>query len=236
MSDLVSYQLSNGVAAITMDDGKANVMSVRMQDALQAALDRAEADKAAVLLCGRERLFSGGFDLAVFKGDRAQVLAMLEGGARLAERVAAFPRPVIAACTGHAVAMGVFLLLAADLRIGPESGARVHVNEVQIGLPIPFFAVELMRARLASAAMHVAAGTAEPLSGAAAANAGFFTEVVASDAVLASARARAEAAAKLHAGAFAESKRRLVLPLTTALKTAIRDDVAEWAKMFGRAA
>ncbi|MEI2623290.1 MAG: enoyl-CoA hydratase-related protein [Giesbergeria sp.] len=72
MTDLVSYAFADGVATLTMDDGKANAMGPAMQAALNAALDRAEADKAIVVLTGRPGVFSGGFDLSVFKaGDPA---------------------------------------------------------------------------------------------------------------------------------------------------------------------
>src|SRR5215212_5979254 len=109
-----------------MDDGKANVMSLPMLQALNGALDRAQADSATVVLTGRSGMFSGGFDLAVFKTDPQALLAMLEAGARMAERVLSFPLPVVAACTGHAIAMGAFLLLSADVRIGVDVGARIQ--------------------------------------------------------------------------------------------------------------
>src|SRR5690606_22123234 len=119
MSDLVSYAFADGVATLTMDDGKANAMGPAMQAALNAALDRAEADKAIVVLTGRPGMFSGGFDLSVFKaGDPKVTFQMLTGGAQLAQRLLSYPHPVIAACSGHAVAMGLFLLLCADVRIG----------------------------------------------------------------------------------------------------------------------
>ena len=84
MDNLVSYQLDGGIATLTMDDGKANVMSVRMLQAINAALDRAQADQAVVVLAGRAGMFSGGFDLSVFKsGDASETCRMLEAGARL---------------------------------------------------------------------------------------------------------------------------------------------------------
>ena len=95
MDTLLNYELNAGVATLTMDDGKANVMSVRMIDALNAALDRAEADKAIVVLTGRPGMFSGGFDLSVFKkGDSAETLKMLAAGARLSHRLLSHPQPI----------------------------------------------------------------------------------------------------------------------------------------------
>src|SRR5438105_4665166 len=118
MGSLVSYQLEGSVATVTMDDGKVNVLSPAMLAELDAALDRAEADRAVVVLAGREEVFSAGFDLQVLRAGGTEAAAMLRSGFELAARLLAFPTPVLVACTGHAVAMGVFLLLSGDHRIG----------------------------------------------------------------------------------------------------------------------
>lgn len=91
MSELASYELDGRIATITMDDGKVNVLSIPMLQALHAAFDRAEEDNAVVLLTGREGYFSAGFDLKVFTEHPEQIVEMLTLGATLAERVLAFP-------------------------------------------------------------------------------------------------------------------------------------------------
>ena len=63
MTDIVTYVLTDGVAVITMDDGKANAMSLALQEAIHAALDQAERDAAPVVLAGRPGILSAGFDL-----------------------------------------------------------------------------------------------------------------------------------------------------------------------------
>ena len=120
MTSTVSYALEDSVATITLDDGKVNVLGPATQSAINEALDRAEADSAkAVVLAGNSRVFSGGFDLAVFQsGDAAAALAMLAGGFELSLRTLKFPVPVVIAATGPAIAMGSFLLLSADHRVG----------------------------------------------------------------------------------------------------------------------
>ena len=230
MDELVKYELSDGIATLTMDDGKANVMSVRMLGAINTALDRALADKATVVLTGRPGMFSGGFDLAVFKGAPAETFRMLEAGARLAERLLAFPQPVVAACSGHAIAMGVFVLLSTDVRVGVDQGARIQINEVQIGLTLPRFAIEVSRQRLSPAHLNLATLTAEPYTPAQALAAGFFDEIVPAQALAAAARARATRLLKLHAESFAATKQRLRRPVLDAMREAIRDDLADWTK------
>lgn len=235
MESLLTYELADGVATVAMDDGKANVMSAAMLTALSTALDRAQADKAVVLLTGRPGVFSGGFDLAVFKRTPAEQLQMLEGGARLCEKLLSFPRPVVAACTGHAIAMGAFVLLSTDVRIGLDQGARIQINEVQIGMTLPGFAIEVCRQRLSPAHVNLAAGTAEPYAAREAVAAGFLDVVTPADTLMAVARERAASLTRLHPEAFAATKLRLRGPSLAALQAAIRDDVAEWAARIHRA-
>src|SRR5262245_31356964 len=101
-----------------MDDGKVNALSPPMLGELAGALDRAAADRAAVLLTGREAVFSAGFDLPTLRVGGAESVAMVRAGFELAARLLAFPTPVTIACTGHAVAMGALLLLSGDYRVG----------------------------------------------------------------------------------------------------------------------
>jgi enoyl-CoA hydratase len=118
MGDAVNYQVNESVATISLDDGKVNVLGPAMQAAINAALDRAEKDSAkAVVIAGNQRVFSGGFDLAVFQsGDAKAALGMLAGGFELSVRCLTFPVPVIMAATGPAIAMGSFLLLSRGAR------------------------------------------------------------------------------------------------------------------------
>lgn len=230
MGSLLAYELDGGIATITLDDGKANVMSVAMLRSLNAAIDRAQTDGAALVLTGRPGMFSGGFDLAVFKRDPDETLQMLELGARLCERLLSYPLPVVAACTGHAIAMGAFLLLSADVRIGIDQGARIQINEVAIGLTLPHFAIEVSRQRLAPQHLTLAAITAQPYTPAQAVAAGFLDEIVPADTLAAVARDRAAGLLKLNAQAYAATKLRLRHATLEALKAAIRDDLAGWSQ------
>lgn len=232
---MLAYELDAGVATITLDDGKANAMSVAMLQAINAALDRADAAQAAVLLSGRPGIFSAGFDLAVFKREPAEQLQMLELGARLTARLLSYPRPVLAACTGHAIAMGAFLLLSCDVRVGADDpGMRIQVNEVQIGLTLPRFAIEVCRQRLAPARLNLAALTAQSHTPAQALRAGFLDEIVAAPMLAGAARDRAAGLAKLHSGAYAATKQRLRKSSLEALRAAIDEDLVDWNGRLGR--
>src|SRR5262245_21071268 len=148
---MIQLQIADGVARIGLDDGKVNAMSSALIAEIGVALDKAEAAQAVTVLRGRTGMFSAGFDLATFKQGREATLEMLRGGARLIERLLAFPCPVVTVCTGHAYPMGAFLMLAADVRFGVAGEWRIGLNEVAIALTLPHFALEIARHRLTPA-------------------------------------------------------------------------------------
>jgi len=206
MPALVTYALADGIATIAMDDGKANALSAAMLGELAAAFEHAERDDAIVVLTGRERTFSGGFDL---RTEPAGWPEMVTAGARLAERILAFPRPVVAACNGNAVAMGAFLLLACDVRIGAAGEARIGLNEVAIGLTVPRFGLALAEHRLARPQLDRCLLTGALLGPEEARAAGFLDRVVPPEQVEAEARAEAQALAGVDRAAHAATKLRL---------------------------
>ena len=208
MGGTVKYELNEAVATIMLDDGKVNVLGPDMQSAISEALDRAEKDSAkAVVIAGNQRVFSGGFDLSVFQsGDAKAALGMLAGGFELSVRCLTFPAPVIMAATGPAIAMGSFLLLSGDHRIG-QPKTRCQAIEVAIGMTIPISAIEIMRARLTPAAFHRGASMAATFAGDEALGGGWLDELVEADQVLERAQqVAAEAATTLHLGAHLATK------------------------------
>jgi enoyl-CoA hydratase len=141
--------IQGGVALIKMDDGKANVINAAMIASLNAALDEAEAKAKAIVLSGREGRFSGGFDLQALTGSGPEAaMSLLDEGAKLLVRLYGNPLPVVAACTGHAIAMGVFILHACDTRVGASGAYKIGANETTNGMVLPVFALELSRDRL----------------------------------------------------------------------------------------
>jgi enoyl-CoA hydratase len=224
MDTLVTYETDGPIATITMDDGKVNVLSPRMLTELEAAFDRAEADGAVVVLRGREGVFSGGFDLAVLNAGGAESLAMVRAGFELAERVLSFPTPVVVACTGHAVAMGVFLVLSGDHRIGAAGSFRLTANEVAIGLTMPRAAVEICRQRLTPAHFNRAVVLAEPFAPAEAVEAGFLDRVVDPAELDGAARTAAEALATLDMASHVATKQRARGAALEAIRAGITAD------------
>ena len=228
MTSAVGYELNESVATITLDDGKVNVLGPAMQDAINSALDQAEKDASkAVVLAGNQRVFSGGFDLAVFQsGDAKAALGMLAGGFELSKRCLTFPKPVIMAATGSAIAMGSFLLLSGDHRVG-QPKTKCQAIEVAIGMTIPISAIEIMRFRLTPAAFDRGASMAATFVGDDAIAGGWLDEIVEADRVKARAQeVAAEAAATLHLGAHLATKLKARDPALKAIQAGI-DGLAE---------
>lgn len=222
----VSYVSDGRVATVTMDDGKVNVFSIPMLRALHAAFDRAEAERVVVVLAGREGYFSAGFDLKVFQQDQAHIIEMLTLGATMAERILAFPTPVVTACTGHAYPAGAFLLMSADLRLGAEGPFRIGTNEVRIGLTMPWFAIEIARHRLAPAYFDRCLITSVMCGPQEAVTAGFLDQVVPGADLAARAHEAAEDLAQLDFAAHVETKLRVRAKARQALRAAIESDLA----------
>jgi len=207
-ADPVHYALRDGVAVITMDDGKANALSPARIVELNAALDRAGAEAQAVLLAGRPGRFSAGFDLKVMTGGADGLRELVTAGANLALRLYAFPRPVVAACTGHALAAGAVLLCAADLRIGASGDFKIGLNEVSIQLPLPIFALELARDRLSKRWFTQAVTQARIFDPPGARDAGYLDLLATPETLLAAAFDHAARLATLPAPAFELTKER----------------------------
>lgn len=227
---ILSYECQDGIAHVRMDDGKANVMSEAMLLALHGALDRAEADKAVVMLSGRERMFSGGYDLKMFQEPAETVARILRLGAKLVFRLASFPTPVLMVCTGHAVAQGAFTLLAADVRLGTVGPFKLGLNEVAIGMTIPHYGVEVARMRLQASCFNHATLTGAMYSPDDAVRAGFLDAVSPVEALFDRAKEEALRLRKLNMQAHHATKLRVRAPALAKLQAGIDEDFAALGK------
>jgi len=224
---LVTHESDGTVATITMDDGKVNVLSLQMLMEVNAALDRAVSDRQVVLLTGREGIFSAGFDLGVLRTGTYEAIEMLRAGFELAERLLAFPTPVVVAVPGHAIAMGLFLALAGDHRLGARGPFRLTANEVAIGMTLPHAALEILRHGVAPSHFTRVVLLAEPFTPDDAVTAGMLSTVVEPAELVDAARAVAAAAAALDLDAHLATKRRARADTLRALRAAIEADFTE---------
>ena len=228
----VSYRRDESIAVITMDDGKVNALGPAMLAEINKALDQAESDDAgAVVIAGNDRVFSGGFDLKVFRsGDIQAAIDMLTAGFELSHRLLSFRKPVVAACTGHAIAMGSFLACSTDHRIAAP-GYNFQANEVAIGMVLPYAALAVMKLRLTRSAYQQSVGLARTYSGETALAAGWVDEIVMPEVVLERAeQAAREFATTLNAGAHHACKMRARKESLDAIQAGI-DNMADEFKL-----
>lgn len=228
MTDIVRLERDKQLALVTLDDGKANAFSHALIDQLNARLDEieADADVRALVLTGREGRFSAGFDLSVMGAGPAAMKALVRAGAELALRLYEFPKPVVIACSGHALAMGGILLFTADWRTGIEGNFKIGLNEVQIGMTMPQFGAELGRDRLSPRYFSRAILNAEIFAPSVAVDAGYLDEVVDELSLLDFACVQAERLAALDARAFATTKRRTRATTVRLIRDGLAADLA----------
>ncbi len=224
MSSLVSVTEEESYALLTMDDGKANALSFDMLDALDAGLDQAAATGKVLVFAGRPGKFSAGFDLKVMGAGGEPMMRLLRGGARISERLLAWETPVVLAVSGHALAMGALICLSADYRIGMRGNYKLGLNEVAIGMTLPWFGVELARARLVPTKFEEAVSLARIYDPEEAAAAGYIDEAVEPDELLARATDMARLLSSLDMAAHKATKARVREPLLTRLEEALKRD------------
>ncbi|MFS0826312.1 crotonase/enoyl-CoA hydratase family protein [Pseudomonas phoenicis] len=226
MSELITYHSEDGIALLTLSNGKVNAFSPDLIATFNSLLDRAEAERAVVVVTGQPGILSGGYDLKVMTAGPQQAVDLVSAGSALTRRLLAHPFPVVVACPGNAVAKGAFLLLAGDYRFGVEGPYKVCLNEVQIGMTMHHAGIELARDRLGRAAFQRAVINAEVFDPQGAMHAGFLDRVVPAAQLLDSAFDKARELKKLNMLAHKNTKLKVRKGLLDALDAAIALDRA----------
>ncbi|UST60561.1 crotonase/enoyl-CoA hydratase family protein [Pseudomonas moraviensis] len=224
MSELIAYHLEDGIATLTLNNGKVNAISPDVIAAFNAALDQAVADRAVVIITGQPGILSGGYDLKVMTAGPKEAVALVTAGSTLARRLLSHPFPVIVACPGHAVAKGAFLLLSADYRIGVDGPFSIGLNEVQIGMTMHHAGIELARDRLRRSAFHRSVINGEMFDPKSAVDAGFLDKVVTAEELQGSALAAARQLKKINMLAHKNTKLKVRKQLLETLDDAILQD------------
>lgn len=224
---LPTYQLDDGIAVITLDDGKANAFGTVVLEELESLLDRAEEDAArALVIMGREGRFSAGFDLKEMTGSVEAMRALVVRGARWWLRLYGLGIPTVSACTGHALAGGALTLLASDVRVGADVPAKIGLTEVSIGMALPIFAVELARERITKKSFQPATMQGLVYDPVGAAKVGYLDRVVPAESLLHEAMAEARRLAELSTVAYARTKTNARGPMIQACLAGVEADMA----------
>lgn len=230
---LASFEIIDGVALIKLDDGKANALSLPMQQAFNSALDQSQQAKLPVVITGRSGILSAGFDLKTLAASGQPAVDMLNGGIEIALRLLSFETPVVIACGGHAIAMGVFLLQCGDYRIGVAGNFKYSANEVAIGMTMPWSTIEILRQRLTPAALCRAVLLAETFTPTNGVENGLIDRIVTTESeLLPAALETAKSFLALNAVAHAASKNRLRSQVVAAIRDGLAKDYEGWKKLF----
>ena len=150
MTDLCSCIIEDGVAVVTMCSGKVNAFDHELLGALKETFKDLEDndDVKSVILTGQDGVFSAGFDLKIMGQSREEAEALVKSGLELLRQLYLYPKPLVVASGGHALAMGAMILLVADYRIGVTGQFKVGLNETNIGMALPQLFVEIARERI----------------------------------------------------------------------------------------
>ncbi|AIZ33561.1 crotonase/enoyl-CoA hydratase family protein [Pseudomonas parafulva] len=224
MSELITYHAEDGIATLTLNNGKVNAISPDLITAFNAALDRATEERAVVIVTGQPGILSGGYDLKVMTAGPKEAIGLVTAGSTLSRRLLSHPFPVIVACPGNAVAKGAFLLLSADYRIGVEGPFKICLNEVQIGMTMHHAGIELARDRLTRSSFQRSVNNAEVFDPHAAVVAGFLDKVVPAEQLQQAALAAAHELKKLNMLAHKNTKLKVRRALLAKLDEAIQAD------------
>ncbi|MFT6286356.1 MAG: enoyl-CoA hydratase [Alcanivorax sp.] len=224
MTSLVTFEETEQYSQIVLDDGKANALSPDMIAAVHAALDQADVAGKVIVIAGRPGKFSAGFDLSIMSQGGDAATKLLRDGANLSLRLLKSKMPVVLAATGHALAMGGLLLLSGDYRIGAKGKYKIGLNEVAIGMTMPYFAVILGETRLARNYISRAVVCAQLYDAEEAVNAGFLDEAVDEGGVIPRAQALAEQLSGVNMEAHYGTKCRVREAMYLAMEAAISQE------------
>ena len=217
---MIEMSRRGDIAVLTIAHGKANALDIELLEAITAQFEKLRSTpERAVVLTGQGRMFSAGVDLPrLADGGPDYVRRFLPALHRLYDTVFFFPKPVVAAVNGHAIAGGCVLECCADRRIAARDNFRIGVTELLVGVPFPAMAFEVMR--FATAPRYFADGI---LSGATympdiALQRGLVDEVVEPSALIDRAVAAAETLAALPPRTFEVTKRQIRQPVADAVE------------------
>ncbi len=222
MSESATLSKEGDISTITLDDGKVNVFSLEMLESIQKSLDQVSKDSGALIIRGREGIFSAGFDLKTFQsGDAEKAQKMTALGMKTMHDLYTFPRPVIMAVTGHAIAMGIFIVCCGDYRIALEGEFVAQANEVRNNMDIPSPIMEVAESRIDKKHVYSVLYHADPYPFDKCIEAGLLDEIASSSDFEKRIMEKAEDLASLGHPHYAKTKQAHQRPLLEAISNAL---------------
>jgi enoyl-CoA hydratase len=208
---MIGVEERGGIAVARIEHGRVNALDTELLREIATTM-RGLGSAGAIVLTGQGAAFSAGVDLRrVVDGGAAYLGEFLPALNDALLAVFDCPRPVVAAINGHAIAGGCVLACACDVRL--MSGGSIGLSELSVGVPFPNAAFEIVRHAAGPAAGELIL-TARLLDAAGAQARGLVHDIVAAEALLDEATARARALARIPAPVYASTKERLHQPAT----------------------
>ena len=209
MADQIATLSKEGdISIIKLDDGKANAFSHDMLSQVNELLAKVPRDSGALVITGREGLFSGGFDLKTLAtGDMEKITKMVQLGYRLLLELFSFDRPTVAAVSGHSIALGLFVTCSADYRIAIDGKYVCQANEVRNNMDIPTQIMEILKARVNKKYFYPAVYHSDAFSVQDSIEVGYIDEVVPEDQFMARVIEKAKELATLPHPFYANTKK-----------------------------
>ena len=203
------------LTVVWMSRGHGNSLNCEFLQSLVECFNELEKSPArSVVLTAEGSCFSAGVDLpAVLEGGRPYLEELLPAINTLVERLLTFPKPVIAAAGGHAIAGGCVAVLATDYRVMARGKATIGLTELLVGVPFPTLALEIVRQRVPARFVHEVLYTGETYLADAALARGLVDEVVEPADLYSRACEAAEEHAQIEPTAFRITKQQLCLPV-----------------------
>ncbi|MBZ5559840.1 MAG: enoyl-CoA hydratase/isomerase family protein [Acidobacteriia bacterium] len=225
---MIHIESSGRVTILRMAHGKASALDLEFCDALSARLDECRRSaSAALVLTGTGTIFSAGVDLLrVVDGGATYVRAFLPAVSRTFESLFTFPKPVVAAVNGHAIAGGCVMACASDVRLMAKGPGRIGTPELLVGVPFPIVPLEIMRFAAAPQRLQSLAYRGATLSADEAIAHGLIDDAVEGERLLDAAVDMAGRFAALPPAAFAATKTQLRAPAMRRIREGWQYDAA----------
>jgi enoyl-CoA hydratase len=207
---MIERSQHEGILTLRLAHGKVSALDVELLGTLLEELDGTAEDVRAVILTGTGSIFSAGVDLfRVTREGADYVRRFLPLLCRFLRTLFTFPRPVVAAVNGHAIAGGCVIALACDVRLMAEGIGTIGVPELLVGVPFPTAALEVVRFAVPADKVQSLIYTGRTLSAREALSAGLIDEVVTPDSLLSRAQELAQRLALIPTPAYRLTKQSL---------------------------
>ena len=221
---MIDFEQEDGIGIVKMNNNAAkNSFDVEFAELFIDRVEQANEKCDAIVIAGVENIFSAGYNVKIIGKDQEATKKLVELGAKIVVQLLDIRKPVIAACTGHAIALGAVILLGCDIRIGASGKFKIGLNETQLGLGLPVFATELAKQRIPHQHVHKVILEAELHSPEKALIYGFLDQVVNPDEVMPESIARAKLLAKYSARTYGFHKRQLNLEYADTVRASLNE-------------